>query len=67
MIRLTASACLLLAVLAAFCLTLPAAAQAAAAQAASDAVANPGRPTVSTPATLTPVGYLQFENGPMQA
>jgi hypothetical protein len=24
---------------------------------------NPGRPTVSTPATLTPVGYLQFENG----
>ena len=26
-------------------------------------VANPGRPTVSTPATLTPVGYLQFETG----
>src|ERR1700731_3693373 len=25
--------------------------------------ANPGRPTVSTPAILTPVGYLQFENG----
>ncbi len=25
--------------------------------------ANPGRPTVSNPATLTPVGYLQFENG----
>jgi hypothetical protein len=25
--------------------------------------ANPGRPTVSTPATLTPAGYLQFENG----
>jgi hypothetical protein len=25
--------------------------------------ANPGRPTVSTPATLTPVGYLQFEVG----
>src|ERR1700683_4448122 len=25
--------------------------------------ANPGRPTVSTPATLTPVGYVQFENG----
>jgi len=25
--------------------------------------ANPGRPTISTPATLTPVGYLQFENG----
>ena len=26
-------------------------------------LANPGRPTVSSPATLTPVGYLQFENG----
>src|SRR5215468_4579341 len=26
-------------------------------------VANPGRPTVSNPATLTPVGYLQFESG----
>lgn len=25
--------------------------------------ANPGRPTVSTPATLAPVGYLQFETG----
>ncbi len=25
--------------------------------------ANPGRPTVSTPATLTPIGYLQFETG----
>ena len=25
--------------------------------------ANPGRPTVSTPATTTPVGYLQFETG----
>lgn len=31
--------------------------------AAGDAEANPGRPTVSTPATLTPVGYLQFETG----
>jgi hypothetical protein len=29
--------------------------------------ANPGRPTVSTPATLTPVGYLQFENGALYA
>jgi hypothetical protein len=29
--------------------------------------ANPGRPTVSTPATLTPVGYLQFENGGVYA
>lgn len=25
--------------------------------------ANPARPTIATPATLTPVGYLQFENG----
>jgi hypothetical protein len=29
--------------------------------------ANPGRPTVSTPGTLTPVGYLQFENGELYA
>lgn len=29
--------------------------------------ANPGRPTVSTPATLTPVGYLQFETGGLWA
>ena len=29
--------------------------------------ANPGRPTVSTPATLTPFGYLQFENGALSA
>ena len=29
--------------------------------------ANPGRPTVSTPATLTPVGYLQFESGVLAA
>jgi hypothetical protein len=28
-----------------------------------DPVANPARPTVSTPATITPVGYLQFETG----
>jgi len=35
----------------------------AAAQQPDDPVANPGRPTVSTPATLTPVGYLQFESG----
>jgi len=39
------------------------------AQADSDPLptANPGRPTVSTPATLTPVGYLQFENGVLGA
>jgi len=29
--------------------------------------ANPGRPTVSTPATLTPVGYFQFETGFLNA
>jgi hypothetical protein len=29
--------------------------------------ANPGRPTVSTPATLTPKGYLQFETGVLDA
>ena len=29
--------------------------------------ANPGRPTVSTPATLTPTGYLQFETGMLSA
>ncbi len=32
-----------------------------------DPAANPGRPTVSTPATLTPVGYLQFETGYLHA
>lgn len=30
---------------------------------ADEQESNPGRPTVSTPATLTPVGYLQFETG----
>jgi len=29
--------------------------------------ANPGRPTVSTPATLSPVGYLQIETGVLGA
>lgn len=29
--------------------------------------ANPGRPTVSTPATLTPVGYAQVESGVLGA
>lgn len=29
--------------------------------------ANPARPTVSTPATLTPVGYVQFETGYLYA
>src|ERR1700687_4936101 len=40
---------------------------AAAAQEPDEPVANPGRPTVSTPATLTPVGYLQFETGFLRA
>src|SRR6266446_5045105 len=35
--------------------------------ASNDPEANPGRPTVSTPATLTPVGYLQFETGALAA
>jgi len=30
-------------------------------------IANPGRPTVSTPATLTPLGYIQFESGVLAA
>jgi hypothetical protein len=30
---------------------------------ADEPTANPARPTVSNPATLTPVGYLQFETG----
>ena len=40
-----------------------------AAQTFTDPVpeANPARPTVSTPATLTPVGYLQFESGSLGA
>ncbi len=29
--------------------------------------ANPGRPTVSTPATITPTGYFQFETGVLGA
>jgi hypothetical protein len=47
------------------CLVVGACVHSAAAQTAApgDADANPGRPTVSTPATLTPVGYLQFETG----
>jgi hypothetical protein len=50
---------LLLITLLAFPLLVPI----AAAQHPDDPAANPGRPTVSTPATLTPVGYLQFETG----
>jgi len=42
---------------------------AASAQSAppGDPEANPGRPTVSTPATLTPQGYVQFETGVLDA
>jgi hypothetical protein len=32
-----------------------------------DPVANPARPTISTPAELTPVGYVQFETGFQEA
>jgi hypothetical protein len=41
----------------------------AAAQTDSDSVpeANPARPTISSPATLTPVGYVQFETGSLGA
>jgi hypothetical protein len=51
------------------CLVLSVFAHSAAAQTAApgDPEANPGRPTVSTPATLTPVGYLQFETGTLGA
>jgi len=48
-------------------LVVPVALGAFAQQPPDDPAANPGRPTVSTPATLTPVGYLQFETGYMYA
>lgn len=41
--------------------------QQAAPASSGSVAANPGRPTISTPATLTPVGYLQFENGVLGA
>src|SRR5260370_25011502 len=51
------------------CLALGAYVRSAAAQIETpeDPEANPGRPTVSTPATLPPVGYLQFETGGLAA
>jgi len=51
------------------CLAFGACVRSNAAQTAApeNAEANPGRPTVSTPATLTPVGYLQFETGGLAA
>jgi hypothetical protein len=36
-------------------------------ESATEPEANPGRPTVSTPATLTPIKYLQFETGSLTA
>jgi hypothetical protein len=44
-------------------LTWFASVSAAQSPATDEPEANPGRPTVSTPATLTPVGYPQFETG----
>src|SRR5882762_925041 len=51
------------------CLVFGACVRSIAAQTAAqeDAEANPGRPTVSTPATLTPAGHLQFETGGLAA
>ena len=45
------------------CLTLTVQPTAAQSVVDEEPEANPGRPTVSTPATITPVGYLQFETG----
>src|SRR5262249_33534824 len=41
--------------------------QAGAAGGSPLAQANPGRPTISTPSTLTSVGYLQLESGVLGA
>lgn len=41
----------------------PSSAKADAASQADEPEANPARPTVSTPATLVPAGYFQFESG----
>ena len=48
---------------------LSATAQVSSAQSGTTSVpeVNLGPPTVSTPATLTPVGYLQFKNGALSA
>lgn len=40
---------------------------AASAPSPDDLVANPARPTVSTPAALPPAGYIQFETGELSA
>src|SRR6266700_1012113 len=51
------------------CITLTLFAHSAAGQTAEpdEPEANPGRPTVSTSATLTPAGYFQFETGVLGA
>jgi hypothetical protein len=63
-----AAICALLAVLV-FVFPAPIAAQSAQPDGVPDdgPAANPARPTVSNPATLTPVGYLQFETGTLGA
>jgi len=55
------------ALLAALCFPALAAAQSATSAPQDEPAANPARPTVSNPATLTPVGYLQFETGTLGA
>ena len=60
--------CVRLTVICAFLAALMLPASTAAQSIQSDGpAANPGRPTVSNPATLAPVGYLQFETGTMGA
>jgi len=66
---MTRSFCMLLVCVAVVAVSA-AAQQSTSTQASSDRApqpegpaANPGRPTVATPAPLTPVGYLQFETG----
>jgi len=54
----------LIAVLSLVCAASTASAQTDASEAPE---ANPGRPTVSTPAALVPTGYLQFETGVLGA
>src|SRR5215813_6272279 len=58
---------LALACLLAFAVCASAQNESAAADKSDVPEANPARPTVATPATLTPVGYLQFENGILYA
>lgn len=60
--RAPANVFFLASLVAAWCLRL-------GAQQSTDDVpaANPARPTVATPATLAPVGYLQFESGALYA